>query len=102
MSASEAWRQVGNGAFLIDARSAEEFASGHFDEAINIPHTEISRNLATIGSNKDRVIVIHCKSGRRAGLAQAELTALGYTHVYNAGGYGDLVAARKADNERER
>lgn len=88
----EAWERIRHGALLIDVRNPQEYAAGHLDQAINIPHTEIAKHLPKIGSSKEREIVLYCGSGRRAGLAQQELIDLGYRHVYNAGGYAALLA----------
>ncbi len=94
LSPSEAWDKIRQGALVIDVRSADEYASGHLDQAINVPHTEIGRNGDEISPDHEREIVVYCKSGRRAGAAQQELLAAGYRHVYNAGGYSDLAAAQ--------
>lgn len=93
LSPAEAVRKIEGGALLVDVRSPEEFATGHLAGATNVPHTTVSEELATFGSDKDREIVLYCRSGRRAGLATAELQALGFTRVHNAGGYADLAAA---------
>jgi rhodanese-related sulfurtransferase len=39
---------------------------------------------------KDQPILIHCKSGKRAGLAKRVLEKAGYTNVWNAGGWSDV------------
>lgn len=82
------------GALVIDVRTPEEFERGHIEDAVNVPHTQITNNLASIGYDKGRSIVLYCASGRRAGLAKAELSALGYTGVVNGGRYRDLIADR--------
>ena len=90
---AEALAKIESGALVVDVRTPEEFATGHLARATNVPHTAIAKNLATFGTDKEREIVLYCRSGRRAGLATAELRALGYTSVYNAGGYAELAAA---------
>jgi rhodanese-related sulfurtransferase len=42
---------------------------------------------------KDRTLVLYCASGGRSALAGKTLLDMGYTSVYNAGGFKDLVAA---------
>lgn len=91
----EALDKVARGALLLDVRSVEEFESGHLEQAINIPHSAISQEISKIGSNKDREIVLYCRSGRRADLAIAALKELGFTRTYNAGGYANLSAKTK-------
>lgn len=90
IAVQEAWKRINAGALLIDVRSNEEYESGHLPGAINIPHTEISSHLSLIGDNKNREIVLYCRSGRRSGLALEELTKLGYKNAFNAGGYQTL------------
>lgn len=76
----------------IDVRSAEEFAKGHFEEAVHVPHDQIEKRIAELVPSKDAPINLYCKSGRRAGIALETLKGLGYTNVTNHGGYKDLLA----------
>ena len=75
----------------IDVRSAEEFNSGHLQNALNIPHDKIVEGVKALGSAKDEPINLYCRSGRRAEIALTELKNAGYTNVTNHGGYEDLV-----------
>ena len=75
----------------IDVRSAEEFNTGHLQDAVNIPHDKIIEGVKAIGSDKDAPINLYCRSGRRAEAALTELKNAGYTNVTNHGGYEDLV-----------
>ena len=75
----------------IDVRSAEEFNSGHLQDAVNIPHDKIVEGVKALGSAKDEPINLYCRSGRRAEVALTELKNASYTNVTNHGGYGDLV-----------
>ncbi len=94
ISAEEAWKKVEGGALLIDVRSAEETASGTFGDAIHIPHESILQQLDKVGSDKNREIVLYCRSGRRSGAAGEELLSKGYKHVFNAGGFSELLAKK--------
>lgn len=80
----------------IDVRSAEEYASGHVSSAVNIPHTEIAARIGEVTTDKDALIYVYCRSGRRSGFALDVLEAAGYTNVVNAGGLEDAqhTAAR--------
>lgn len=75
----------------IDVRSAEEFASGHLQGALNITNSEIADRIASIEPNKNAPINLYCRSGNRAEVARTTLLNLGYTNVTNHGGYDDLV-----------
>ena len=85
-----AFEKVKSGALLVDVRTPEEFQSGALAGAVNIPHDQVESRVAEFGSNKDREIVLYCRSGRRSGLAEDTLRRIGFTHVANAGGYEDL------------
>lgn len=83
----------------IDVRSAEEYQAGHLNDALNIPHTDIAAKIASVTQDKNAEIQLYCRSGRRSGLAEAELKKLGYTNVHNAGGYEALKAAASSKPE---
>lgn len=76
---------------LIDVRSAEEFAEGALPGAIRIGHEDIAEQIASVAPDKDRPLVLYCRSGRRSALAQQSLEAMGYSQVINAGAYDDLL-----------
>ncbi|MFN3767766.1 MAG: rhodanese-like domain-containing protein [Ectopseudomonas guguanensis] len=82
---------------LIDVRSAQEFSAGALPGAIRIGHDEIAAQIASIAPDKDRPLVLYCRSGRRSGLAKQSLEELGYRQVINAGAYDDLLPLLEAD-----
>jgi rhodanese-related sulfurtransferase len=69
---------------LIDVRSPSEYNSGYIPTAINIPYTEIQENVSKIP--KDKLIIVYCKVGGRAGTARKKLMELGYENIINFGG----------------
>jgi phage shock protein E len=73
----------------IDVRSVDEYESGHVEGAVNIPHTEIAERIAEVTGDKDDVIYVYCRSGRRSGIAQSVLEDAGFTNVVNIGGLSD-------------
>ena len=75
----------------IDVRSAQEFAQGHLENAVNIPYDELTDNIATLVTDKDHPIHLYCRSGSRANIALQTLKKLGYRNVINHGGYEDLL-----------
>ncbi len=78
---------AGTTPLTVDVRRAEEFAEGHLPGAINIPHGEIGNRLAELGQDRAREIVIYCRSGRRAGLAEVVLLEEGFTGVRDLEGH---------------
>lgn len=79
-------------AIWIDVRTAEEYNAGHLQGAVHIPHEQIADKIAAVTEDKNAVIYLYCRSGRRSGLALESLQALGYSKVVNAGGYEALKA----------
>jgi len=86
--AKDALEKLRNGALVIDVRSPGEFSSGHLARAINIPLDEIESALPKRVKDKSQVLLLHCASGMRSGMAKSKLTAMGYTNAFNLGSYG--------------
>jgi rhodanese-related sulfurtransferase len=96
ISAGAALAHLKNGALVIDVRSAGEFNSGHLPAAINIPLDEIETALPRRVKDKNQILLLHCQSGMRSGLAKNKLKTLGYANVFNL---GSLARARKIVGE---
>lgn len=56
--------------FIIDVRTSSEYEKGHYENAINIPFSEISDTDLSVFHN--RTILLYCETGRRAKLAWNE------------------------------
>jgi phage shock protein E len=76
-----------DGALVIDVRSSAEFSSGHLPNAINLPLEEIETALPRRVKDKNKVLLLHCQSGMRSGVAKSRLTGLGYANTFNLGSY---------------
>ena len=74
---------------IIDARTEEEFAEGHIENAILIPEYEIPNRAEEELPDKEQLILVYCRSGRRSKIASEELVKLGYTNVKEFGGIID-------------
>ena len=74
---------------IIDARTDEEFAEGHIENAILIPEYEIKDRAEKELPYKEQLILVYCRSGRRSKIASEELVKLGYTNVKEFGGIID-------------
>ena len=92
--ASQAWPMIEAGALVIDVRSPEEFAEGHLDGAINIEWHDSEAIARAIGVNKQRQVVLYCRSGNRAGKSITKMKALGYNNIFNATGLEALKETR--------
>ena len=80
---------------LLDVRTQEEFDAGHIASAVLLPYDEIELKAATVLPDKEKEIVLYCRSGRRSAIAKKALVDLGYKDVEDFGGVnrwkGELV-----------
>lgn len=74
---------------IIDVRRDDEFASGHIKNAINLPNETIADVAEEKLPNKDQLILVYCRSGKRSKESCEKLVDLGYTNVKNFGGIID-------------
>ena len=88
ITAEEAFNMMQNSKeyILLDVRTEEEFNSEHIEGAILIPDNEISNRAADELPDKNALILIYCRSGRRSEIAARELINMGYTNTYDFGG----------------
>ena len=80
-------------ALIVDVRTPEEFADGHYPGAINIPHETILEGLNQLGVTADTSVILYCRSGNRSGQAEQVLQEQGFTEARNAGGLKALLSA---------
>lgn len=66
---------------LLDVRSVDEYKQGHIAGAINVSHKTVEENLNQLTQYKDSTIVVYCRSGRRAGIAEAILAEHGFNNL---------------------
>ena len=74
---------------ILDVRTEEEFAQGHIPGAILIPDYEIREEAESSLPDKDALILVYCRSGRRSKNAAQILAELGYTNIREFGGILD-------------
>ena len=84
---------VGKPTLVVDVRTAEEFAEGHFPGAINIPHEGIVQGIRARNVGKDQTVLLYCRSGNRSGQAEIRLQSSGFAGAKNVGGLKALLAA---------
>lgn len=88
VSAKVARKHLAAGALVIDVRSPEEYRSGHVENAVNVPLGELRESLPRRAKDKSQVLLLHCLSGTRSGMAKRQLKGMGYQNVFNLGSYG--------------
>ena len=78
-----------SGYIILDVRRPDEFAAGHIPNAINVPNESIGTAEIPELPNKDQLILVYCRSGRRSKEAAEKLVKLGYTNIVEFGGILD-------------
>ena len=89
MDEAVAMMEQKNGYIILDVRRPDEFAAGHIPNAINVPNESIGTDEIPELTNKDQLIMVYCRSGRRSKEASAKLVKLGYTNIVEFGGILD-------------
>ena len=79
----------GESHIILDVRTQEEYDQGHIPGAIVIPDTQIKARAEEMLTDKDQLILVYCRSGRRSKLAAEILAELGYTNIKECGGIID-------------
>ena len=74
---------------ILDVRTQEEYDQGHIPGATQISHEEITEKAEEVLMDKDQLILVYCRSGRRSKIAAEALVELGYTNIKEFGGIID-------------
>jgi len=82
----EALKAPSNDVVLLDVRSEEEYNHGHVAGAINISHKDIEEKIAELSQYKNNTVVVYCRSGRRAGIAENVLADNGFGKILHLTG----------------
>ena len=77
------------GYIILDVRTQAEYDEKHISGAILIPDYEIKERAEEELTDKDQLILVYCRSGRRSKLAAEALVELGYTNIKEFGGIID-------------
>lgn len=77
------------GYVILDVRTREEFDEKHIPDAILIPDYEIREKAEEILTDKNQLILVYCRSGRRSKNAAEILVELGYKNIKEFGGIID-------------
>ena len=70
-------------AVVLDVRTADEYARGHIEGAVNIPLDQIDRATTELAGRK---LYVHCASGARSRRAVAALKAASFPDAEDIGG----------------
>ena len=99
MDEAVAMMEQETGYIILDVRRPDEYAAGHIPNAINVPNESIGTDEIPELPNKDQLIMVYCRSGRRSKEASEKLVKLGYTNIVEFGGIldwkGETVTGQK-------
>jgi phage shock protein E len=79
---------------ILDVRSPAEYATGHIPGARNIPYRELPTHLTELSTFREREVVVYCKVGVRAGIAEGLLEQAGFEQILSL--EGDMQGWRDA------
>ena len=88
---AQAWTMIDKGAVLVDVRSKDEYNQGHLHNSLHIPYDQLASRISELGADKNAQVVLYCRSGKRAGKAEATLRENGFSNILNAGGYAPMM-----------
>ena len=74
---------VAHDVVLVDVRTPEEYRAGHKEGALNIPVDEVEQLASQLLPDKNAVILLYCRTGKRADKAMETLRKMGYSHLEN-------------------
>lgn len=74
------------GYIIVDVRTDTEYYEGHIPGAVLIPDEFIEDKPLPELPDKDQMLLVYCRSGRRSKDAARKLAEIGYTNVYEFGG----------------
>lgn len=77
---------------IVDVRREDEYAAGHIPGAVLLTMESISaESAAAVLPDKNQLVLLYCRSGRRSKIAAKSLVDLGYTNVIEFGGILDYT-----------
>lgn len=75
-----------DGVVVLDVRTEEEYKKGHIPKAVLLPNENIENQAEAVLEDKNKTILVYCRSGMRSKQAVKRLSNMGYANVYDLGG----------------
>ncbi|MBQ1504532.1 MAG: hypothetical protein IIZ49_03980 [Oscillospiraceae bacterium] len=95
-----------SGFLIVDVRRHDEYDAGHIPGAVCVPNETISEEAEDKLPDKDQMLLVYCRTGRRSKEAAEKLAALGYTNVLEFGGIvtwpGEVVTDEAGNQPEEK
>ena len=78
--------------YLIDVREDREWVQGFIAGAKHLGKGIIERDISSVVTDKDELIVLYCQGGFRSALAGENIKKMGYKNVLSmSGGFSEWV-----------
>jgi rhodanese-related sulfurtransferase len=88
LSVEKARELLKEGVPLVDVRTETEYESKNIRKAMNIPLYMLEQKVPEILPDRNKTILLHCRSGSRSFAAKRKLKGMGYANVFNLGSFG--------------
>lgn len=75
--------------YILDVREEDELYEGYIDNSILIPLDLVAETAEEKMPDKDKTVLVYCRSGKRSREAADILDEMGYKTVYDFGGILD-------------
>ena len=86
---------------ILDVREQDEYDKGHIPGAILLPYTRVEEQAEAMLPDKDKTILVYCRTGRRSKIAAQSLADLGYKDVREFGGILDWPYETTEENAQQ-
>jgi rhodanese-related sulfurtransferase len=80
---------------VLDVRTKEEYDQGHVPNAINVSHTDVKDQLNSLLAYKNKKVIVYCRSGKRAAMAERILSNSGFSDLWHL--KGDMNGWKEAN-----
>ena len=77
--------------YIIDLRSAEDYAKQHVKNAVNLGIVKLAENIGKLPA--DKTLLLYCYTGQSSALAMAPLKVYGYKAIFINGGFSSIEQA---------
>jgi rhodanese-related sulfurtransferase len=88
LTVDQAHEMIQKGAVIVDVRTENEYSTANIKESVHVPLNELKEKIETVVPDKEKTVLLHCRSGSRSFAAKRMLKRLGYTNAYNIGSFG--------------
>jgi len=88
LTVEQAREMIQKGAIIVDVRTDGEYSNANIKESRHIPLNELKDKIEKVVPDKDKTILLHCRSGSRSFAGKRMLKKIGYTNAYNIGSFG--------------